>query len=74
MLCQVRADLLYENALTRWLVGGRDARARRFLVVVIGLALAGILLVLLPIQFALLSIGLYVVAVVGWTLVISARS
>ena len=66
------ADLPYDNALSRWLVGGRTNRARYFFLLVVGLALVSGSLLLLPIKLAFIPLFLFMAALAGWSLVNSA--
>lgn len=68
------ADLPYDNALTRWLMGGKTATARYYLLVIIGTAIMSVSFLLLPPKFALIPVGLCAIALIGWSLVASARS
>lgn len=68
------SDLPFDTAFTRWLMGGRSSSARYCLLVIAGLAVIVTSLLLLPLKFAFIPISLCVLAVVGWSLVGSARS
>lgn len=67
------ADLPYDNALTRWLVGGRSAAARYYLLLTAGIAIIGVSLLVLPLKFAFIPLGLCVLGMVGWALASSSR-
>jgi len=68
------ADLPYESPLSRWLAGGRTARARYYLILTAGTALVAISLALLPLKFAFIPLLLCLVALGGWSLISSARA
>ncbi len=68
------ADLPYDTALTRWLLGGRSSSARYYLIVITGLAVTVTSLLLLPIKLAFIPLALCILFPVGWSLVSSARS
>lgn len=68
------ADLPYDSAFTRWLMGGRSARARYYLLSITVVAIMGISLAVMPLRFALIPIGFCLLALGGWALVSSARS
>lgn len=68
------SDLPYDTAFTRWLFGGRSSRARCYLLVIVGAAVAATSMLILPPVLALVPFGLYIVGLVGWSLVASARS
>jgi hypothetical protein len=67
------SDLPYDNALSRWLMGGRCAAARCWLLVVTGIAVASVSVLLLPPKFAGAPILLFTVALLGWSMISSAR-
>lgn len=67
------ADLPYENAFTRWLMGGKSSSARYYLLAIAAVAIVGVSLVLLPIKFAFIPILFCILALAGWSLVSSAR-
>ena len=66
------SDLPYDNALSRWLVGGRTNRARYYFLIIIGLAMISGSLLLLPLKFAFIPLLLCAAAIAGWSLVTSA--
>ncbi len=68
------SDLPYENALTRWLTGGRKSGARYYLILIAGVAVISVSLVALPLKFAFIPFLLCVTALAGWALLASARS
>ena len=68
------ADLPYENAFTRWLMGGRASSARYYLLILAAMAIVVVSLLLLPLQFAFIPIAFCLFALGGWALVSSARS
>lgn len=68
------SDLPYDNAFARWLMGGRAAGARYYLLAVSGLAIVGVSLLLLPLKFAFIPILFCLITLGGWSLVSSARS
>ncbi len=68
------SDLPYENALSRWLMGGKTSTLRYYLILVGGIALVCISLLLLPLKYAFIPLGLCVFALAGWFLLSSARS
>lgn len=68
------SDLPYESALSRWLVGGKTATTRYYLLVVFGVALASVSLLVLPLKLAFIPLLLCVLALAGWSLVNSARN
>jgi hypothetical protein len=67
------SELPYDNALSRWLMGGGRAKLRLSLLVVIGIALVSVSVLLLPLRFAAAPVVLFLVALLGWSLVGSAR-
>lgn len=68
------ADLPYDTAFTRWLLGGRSSGARYILLIIAGLALAATSVLVLPLRFAFIPLGLCVLFLVGWSMVGSARA
>jgi len=68
------ADLPYDNAFTRWLMGGKWASARYYLLAITGLAIAAVSWLVLPARFAIVPFLFYGFALAGWALVSSARS
>jgi len=68
------ADLPYDNVFTRWLIGGRSAGARYYLLAVSAAAIVCVSWLLLPAKFALIPFLFCVFALVGWSLVSSSRS
>lgn len=68
------SDLPYDNALTRWLMGGKTSSARRYLIVVTGLTIVCVSLMVVPLKYALIPVAACVLALVGWSLAASARS
>lgn len=68
------AELPYDTAFTRWLMGGKAANARKYLLLLIGAAIACISLLTLPFKFALIPIMSYLLTLAGWGLASSARS
>lgn len=68
------ADLPYDSAFTRWLMGGRSSSARYYLLAVSAAAVVCVSWLLLPAKFALVPFAFCVLALAGWSLVSSARS
>lgn len=68
------SDLPYDNALSRWLVGGKTARARYYLLLVIGFAIVAVSYNILPAKLAFIPLLLCITALAGWWLINSARS
>ncbi len=68
------ADLPYDNAFTRWLMGGRSASARCWLLGIAGLAVACVSWLVLPAGIAFVPFVCYAFALGGWALISSARS
>ena len=68
------ADLPYENAFTRWLLGGKWARARYYLLIITGFTIASVSWLILPANFAFIPFICYGLAIGGWALISSARS
>ena len=68
------ADLPYDTAFTRWLMGGRSSAARCYLLALFAVAVVVVSLLLLPVRFAFLPIIFCIFALSGWALVSSARS
>ena len=68
------ADLPYDNAFTRWLMGGKSATARYYLLLITGIAIVGTSLLVLPLVFAFIPIVLCVLGLIGWALASSARA
>lgn len=68
------ADLPYDTAFTRWLLGGRSSGARYYLLVICGAAVVVTSLLLLPLTLAFIPLALFFVGIIGWSLVGSARS
>jgi len=68
------ADLPYDNAFTRWLMGGKWAAARYYLLAITGLAIAAVSWLVLPAAVAFLPLVFYAFALAGWALISSARS
>lgn len=67
------ADLPYDSAFTHWLMGGGSATARYYLLVIAGVAVIATSVLLLPLKFAFIPFGLCLLALIGWSLVGSAR-
>ena len=67
------SELPYDNELSRWLMGGRSGGTRRWLLAVIGIALVSVSVLVLPLRFAAVPVILFLVALLGWSLVGSAR-
>lgn len=68
------ADLPFDSALTRWLMGGRTSSARYYLIVVTGLAMLCVSLLVMPVVYAFIPLAACVLAIAGWSLVSSAKS
>lgn len=68
------ADLPYDNPFTRWLVGGRWARARYYLIFISAIAVVVTSWLLLGFIFSVVALLFCLLAVVGWSLISSARS
>lgn len=68
------SDLPCDNALTRWLMGGRSSSARYYLIVVTGLAVVCVSLLVLPLRYALIPLAACLLFMAGWSLAVSARS
>lgn len=68
------ADLPYDNAFTRWLMGGKWATARCYLLAIAGFAIAAVSWLVLPAGIAFIPFVCYGFAIGGWALVSSARS
>lgn len=68
------SDLPYDNAFSRWLMGGGKAGMRYYLLIIIGIALIGVSLLFLPLQFAFIPVVMFCLMLVGWWLLCSARS
>lgn len=68
------ADLPYDTALSRWLTGGSKAGMRYYLILIVGIAVIGVSVLLLPLKLALIPFLLCMAALVGWSLLKSARS
>lgn len=67
-------DLPRQSALAHWLVGGRWASARLWLLILLGLTLVSVSLVCLPVYFALIPLALLGIALGGWSLIGSSQS
>jgi len=68
------ADLPYENAFTRWLMGGKTSAARYYFLMLAGAGIICVSLLLLPLKFAFIPFFSCLLALGGWALVASARS
>ncbi len=68
------SELPYQNALSRWLTGGRTSTARYYLIITVGIALVVVSVLLLPPKFAFVPLLLCLMALAGWWLIGSARS
>jgi len=68
------ADLPFDTAFTRWLMGGRSSTARYYLLAIAGAAIVGTSVLLLPLKLAFIPIALCVLGLIGWSLVGSART
>jgi len=68
------ADLPYDTAFTRWLMGGKWATARYWLLAIAGLAIASVSWLALPAKVAYIPFVCYGFALAGWALISSARS
>lgn len=68
------SDLPYHNALSRWLSGGRNSSARCYLILITGAAVSAVSFAVLPLRFAFIPIGLCLMALIGWLLLVTARS
>ncbi|MCX6346289.1 MAG: hypothetical protein NT018_14650 [Armatimonadetes bacterium] len=73
------ADLPYRSPLNHWIAGGRTASSRYYLILTAGATLVIVSLIMsryfsLPLWFALFPVALVVMALVGWSLISSARS
>jgi len=68
------ADLPYRSPLNQWIAGGRTASSRYYLIFTAGAALLAVSIMLLGWVWALVPVGLVAVALVGWSLICSARS
>jgi len=71
---QCGADLPYRSPINQWIAGGRTAASRYYLILTAGAALLVASIALLGAKYALIPIGLVLVALLGWSLVCSARS
>jgi ribosomal protein L40E len=67
------AELPVQSPLLRILMGGRGARTRYYLILIFGLGVLCISLILLPLKYAWLSIVLFLLVIIGWSLLSSAR-
>lgn len=67
------SELPYDNAISRWLTGGKTRSARYYLILTAGAALIAVSLAFLPLKYAFVPIAACVLAIVGWWLIISAR-
>ncbi len=68
------ADLPYENAFTRWLIGGRSARARYYLLAITAVAIVIVSWLILGLLLALIPLIFCIVVIAGWSLISSART
>ena len=68
------SDLPYDNALSRWLMGGGTHQARYYLILITGAAVVSVSMLVLPLKLAFIPIALCITALAGWSLVSSARS
>jgi hypothetical protein len=72
-------DLPYRSPLNQWIAGGRTASSRYYLIMTAGATLVVFSLLMsyhfsLPLWFALLPVVFVVMALIGWSLISSARS
>lgn len=67
------AELPAQSRILRMLMGGRRVRLRYYLIVVSGIGILCISLILLPLRYALIPLGLFLIALIGWSLMASAR-
>lgn len=68
------ADLPYDNAFTRWLVGGKAGKARYYLLAIAGVAIVGTSMLLLPLTLSFIPLLFCVLGLAGWSLIGSARA
>lgn len=68
------ADLPFKNSLNHWITNGKTAVSRYYLLLTAGVALLAVSLLWLPVYLALIPLGFVVLAVMGWSLISSARS
>ncbi len=68
------ADLPYESTVTRWLMSGRNASARSYLIIVVGVAIGCLSVLMLPTGYAFLVVSACLLSVVGWWMAASSRS
>ncbi|MHB9036032.1 MAG: tetratricopeptide repeat protein [Armatimonadota bacterium] len=68
------ARLSYQGPFSRWLSGGRIPGIRYYMLVLFGVALIAVSVMLLPLKYALIPVGLLAAAAAGWVLLCSARS
>ncbi|MCE5323927.1 tetratricopeptide repeat protein [bacterium] len=67
------SHLSYQNSLSRWLSGGSTHGIRYYILLLFGVALVGVSVLLLPLKYALIPSALLLAAMIGWSLISSAR-
>lgn len=67
------AELPVQSSLLRFLMGGSNARSRYYLILVLGITVLCISVILLPIRYAFVPFVLFMLTLVGWSLMASAR-
>lgn len=66
-------ELPYQSPLSRWLTSGPNSGARLLLIISAGIALITISLIVLPLKFAFIPFGFCLLALIGWSLIASAK-
>ncbi|MDH7600522.1 MAG: hypothetical protein QHI38_00060 [Armatimonadota bacterium] len=67
------AELPVHNSMLRFLMGGPKTGTRYYLILALGLGVLCVSLILLPIRYAFVPFSLFVMALIGWSLMASAR-
>lgn len=68
------SHLSYQSSFSRWLSGGSAPGIRYYILLLFGVALVGISVMLLPLKYALIPAALLCAAMIGWSMISSARS
>lgn len=68
------SHLSYQSSFSKWLSGGSTPGIRYYILLLFGVALVGISVMILPLKYALIPALLLCAAMIGWSLVSSARS
>lgn len=67
-------DLPFRSSLNHWIANGKTAVSRYYLLLTAGVSLLAVSLLWLPVHLALIPLGFVILAIMGWSLICSARS